>query len=74
MEKILVMNGTSLLEFTLELMSSIYHVKNILIWSLVGCFFLWAGPLEDRSGPGKYQGSTSACLLQPDHSHATLRS
>lgn len=39
MEKILVMNGTSLLDFTFELMTSIYHLKNIMFWALYGCFF-----------------------------------
>lgn len=40
MEKILVMNGVSLLEFTFELMTGIYHLKNIVFWALGGCFFL----------------------------------
>ena len=39
MEKNLVMNGVSLLEFTFELMTGIYHLKNIVFWGLVGCFF-----------------------------------
>uniref|UniRef100_A0A3P8T635 Uncharacterized protein n=1 Tax=Amphiprion percula TaxID=161767 RepID=A0A3P8T635_AMPPE len=39
MEKILVMNGMSLRKFTFELMASIYHLKNIVFWALVGCFF-----------------------------------
>ena len=72
MEKILVMNGISLLEFTFELMTSIYHLKKIVFWVL---FFPppQTGPLEDQSSVGKYQGNTLACLSYSlGHSRATL--
>ncbi len=63
MEKILVMNSVSLLEFTFEIMTSIYHLKNIVFWALGWVFFFFpAGPLEDNSGLEKYQGNTLACL------------
>lgn len=49
MEKILVMNGMSLLEFTSELMTSIYHLKKHCVvgpgWVL---FLAVCGPLEDQ--------------------------
>lgn len=35
MEKILVINGAGLLEFTFELMTSIYHFTNIMFWAPV---------------------------------------
>lgn len=50
MEKILVMNGMSLLEFTFELMSGIYHLKNILGPVRVLLLTL-SGPLVGHSGP-----------------------
>lgn len=63
MEKILVMNGMSLLEFTSELMTSIYHLKKHCVvgpgWML---FLAVSGPREDHSGLGKYQSNTFACL------------
>lgn len=52
MEKILVMNGISLRKFTFELMTCIYHFKNIVCWALLGCFlffFFQTGLLEDHS-------------------------
>lgn len=42
MEKILVMNGMSLQEFTFELMASIYHLKKI------SCFGPWSGAFSLR--------------------------
>lgn len=62
MEKILVINGIGLLEFTFELMTSIYHFTNIMSWALIWYFFSQIGLLEDHSGLGKYQGNTLACL------------
>lgn len=61
MEKILVMNGMSLLEFTFELMSGIYHLKNILDPVRVLLLTL-SGPLVGHSGLWKYQCNTLACL------------
>lgn len=40
MEKILVMNGMSLLEFTFELMTSIYHLKKYRVLGLGRVLFL----------------------------------
>lgn len=61
MEKIPVMNGVSLLEFTFEIMTSIYHLKNIVFWAVAGRFYFQSGPLEDHSSLGKYQGNALAC-------------
>lgn len=66
MEKILVMNGISLRKFTFELMTCIYHFKNIVCWALLGCFlffFFQTGLLEDHSDmKKKCQSNTLACL------------
>lgn len=45
-----------------ELMTGIYHLKNIVFGALVGCFFYQTGPLGDHSALGKYQGNALACL------------
>lgn len=62
-KKILVINGVSLLDFKFELMTCIYHLKNIMFWDLFGCLFSPAqtGAIEDHSGVGKYQGNTLTC-------------
>lgn len=57
------MNGVSLLDFKFELMTCIYHLKNIMFWDLFGCLFSpsQTGAIEDHSGVGKYQGNTLTC-------------
>lgn len=71
MEKILVTNGTSLPDFTFELMTGIYHPKNIMFYTpFVGFLFFQTGPLEDHFGLGKYHGSTLTCLYVYSHGHS----
>lgn len=61
MEKILVMNGMSLLEFTFELMSGIYHLKKF--GTLLGCFYShFLDQFVGRAALRKHQCNTLACL------------
>lgn len=58
----------SLLDFTSELMTRIYHLKNIAFCGAFGCFFCFVfvffqtGPLVGHSGLGIYHGDTLTCL------------
>lgn len=62
-KKNLVINGMSLLDFKFELMTCIYHLKNIMFWDVFGCLFSpsQTRAIEDHSGVGKYQGNTLTC-------------